>query len=450
MKNKGFDRKVDAGYSKIVLILVLPFIIVVLAYAAYNLFFIPDPVITGIEAFEFLPADETVTLGTKNVTSIDISIYQGGNKIDLLIDRPQLKETTYTLPVKPKELGLEDGAAVIVVRAKSGFLKKIKHEIRSVIDSQPPTLEVLKSPSVLNEGSAGVALLRVSGADEVYIKLNDMKFRAFVEAAPQQESGTQGSPESGGAARMYRVLFPAPFGTERASIFYAVAEDIAGNRNIKTLSTGIIPKEHRMSKITIDKPFIEKIVAPLLNMPEVSDYGRAFKTVNETMREKDHKILIDIAGKSANDIQWRGRFLQLKNSKVMATYGDVRTYFFDGEEISRSVHLGYDLASFANAPIEAANSGTVVFAGDLGIYGNTIVIDHGLGLMSIYGHLSMMTVSENQPVKKGEIIAKSGATGLAGGDHLHFGILVQGYEISPLYWWDPKWMDVNIMEYLNN
>ncbi len=133
----------------------------------------------------------------------------------------------------------------------------------------------------------------------------------------------------------------------------------------------------------------------------------------------------------------------------MARYGEKRAYHFEGEKISKSVHLGYDLASFANAPVEAANTGTVLFAGDLGIYGNTVIIDHGLGLMSIYGHLSMMMVSDNQPVKKGEIIAKSGATGLAGGDHLHFGILVHGYEVSPLYWWDPKWIDVNITEYLN-
>lgn len=434
------------GYSRIMLILVLPFIIVVLAYGAYNLFFIPEPVITGLEAFENLPADKTIPIGSKNVTSIDISIYQGGERIELLADKPRLSETTYSLPVKPKELGLADGTAIVVVKAKSGFLKKFKHEIRSLIDSEPPTLEVLRAPGVLNEGSTGVSVLRAGGADMVYIKLDDMKFRAYEsEARGDSQDQQQGLP----GTKVYHALFPAPFGTESSSVFYAIAEDIAGNTNIKALSTGLIPKNHRTSKITIDKPFIEKIVTPLLNMQGVSDYSGAFQRVNEDMRRENREVVINLAQKSGTTSQWKGRFMQLRNSKVMATYGDERTYFFEDEEISRSVHLGYDLASFANAPVEAANSGTVVYAGDLGIYGNTVIIDHGLGLMSIYGHLSMMMVSENQPVKKGEIIAKSGATGLAGGDHLHFGILVQGYEVSPLYWWDPKWIERNITEYLN-
>jgi murein DD-endopeptidase MepM/ murein hydrolase activator NlpD len=447
MLHTVFDSKRANGYSRIMLILILPFIIVILAYGAYNLFFIPDPVIKGLKSFEFLPADETVKIRSENVTAIDISIYQGGKKVELLVDKPALSETTYSLPVRPKELGLTDGTAIVVVKARSGFLKKIKHEIRAVIDTQPPSLDVLRAPSVLNEGSAGVAVLRVRGADAVYIKLNDMKFRAYKSASPRNRDDQ--SPPGNGDATIYHALFPAPFGIESSNVFYAVAEDIAGNKNIKTLSTGIIPKEHKMSTITIDKSFIDKVVSPLLNTLSVSDYKNAFRTVNEDMRGKNHDTIIEIARKSGNRTQWKGRFLQMKNSKVMATYGDERTYIIEGEKVSRSVHLGYDLASYANAPVEAANSGTVLFAGNLGIYGNTVIIDHGLGLMSIYGHLSTIMVSVNQPVKKGEVIARSGATGLAGGDHLHFGILVHGYEVSPLYWWDPKWIHTNITEYLN-
>jgi hypothetical protein len=392
MLHTDFDNRRINGYSRIMLILVLPFIIVVLAYGAYNLFFIPDPVITGLEAFEFLPADETVTIRSENVTSIDISIYQGGEKFELLVDKPELSETTYSLPVRLKELGLADGSAIVLVKAKSGLLKKIKHEIRTVIDSQPPTLEVFRAPSALNEGSAGVTVLRASGADAVYVKLDDMKFRAFESASPQ-DGGSQQNPGIGDA-KMYHVLFPAPFGIESNNVFYAVAEDIAGNKNIKALSTSLIPKDHRTSTITIDKSFIERIVSPLLNTVSISDHRSAFQTVNEELRGKNHNTIIEIARKSGVRTQWKGRFLQLKNSKVMATYGDERAYFFEGKEISKSVHLGYDLASFANAPVEAANSGTVLFAGDLGIYGNTVIIDHGLGLMSIYGHLSMPPAAE--------------------------------------------------------
>ena len=130
----------------------------------------------------------------------------------------------------------------------------------------------------------------------------------------------------------------------------------------------------------------------------------------------------------------------------MAIYGDKRTYIYKGKTISHSVHLGYDLASNAHSPVEAANSGIVRFAGDLSIYGNTVIIDHGMGLMSLYGHLSVINISEGQKVSKGDIIGKTGSTGLAGGDHLHFGILIDGYEVSPLFWWDPHWIKVNIFD----
>jgi murein DD-endopeptidase MepM/ murein hydrolase activator NlpD len=160
------------------------------------------------------------------------------------------------------------------------------------------------------------------------------------------------------------------------------------------------------------------------------------------------KTLIDISRKTESSMLWKDSFIQLSNSKVMARYGDKRTYRYKDKVISKSVHLGYDLASYSHAPVAASNSGFVRFAGDLSIYGNTIIIDHGLGLMSLYGHLSIITVKEGQQVEKGDIIAKTGSTGLAGGDHLHFGILVQGYEVSPLYWWDQHWIQVNILDTL--
>jgi murein DD-endopeptidase MepM/ murein hydrolase activator NlpD len=186
----------------------------------------------------------------------------------------------------------------------------------------------------------------------------------------------------------------------------------------------------------------------MLGSTDITDPVSAFKKINEEWRADVHKRITQIAQKTETEIFWKGRFLQLRNSKVMAIYGDERTYYYKGKPISKSVHLGYDLASVANAPVEAANTGIVRFAGDLGIYGNTVIIDHGLGLMSLYGHLSMIMAREGQAVKKGDVIGQTGSTGLAGGDHLHFGILIHGHEVSPLYWWDPYWIKVNILDYM--
>jgi murein DD-endopeptidase MepM/ murein hydrolase activator NlpD len=138
----------------------------------------------------------------------------------------------------------------------------------------------------------------------------------------------------------------------------------------------------------------------------------------------------------------------MKNAAPRAFFGDRRTYFYNGQQISESIHNGVDLASLANAPIEASNSGIVRFTGAIGIYGNSVIIDHGMGLSTLYSHLNSISVKPNQEVKKGEVIGVSGTTGLAGGDHLHFGIAINGQFIDPVEWWDPHWIADNVTKKL--
>ena len=146
---------------------------------------------------------------------------------------------------------------------------------------------------------------------------------------------------------------------------------------------------------------------------------------------------------------WRGKFNQLPNSKVGATFADHREYLMDGEVIDRQYHLGYDLSVTRKHAVPASNSGVVVFAEDLGIYGNTVIVDHGLGVMTLYSHLTSMDVSVGDSVEKKDRLGRTGTTGLAVGDHLHFGVYVQGVPVRPLEWWDAKWIDDNIWYKIN-
>jgi len=134
----------------------------------------------------------------------------------------------------------------------------------------------------------------------------------------------------------------------------------------------------------------------------------------------------------------------MKNAATMATFGDERKYFYNGDFIDKKFHLGIDLASLAMSPVQASNNGKVIYAQDLGIYGQTVVIDHGQGLYTIYGHLSEIDVNDGQIVKKGDAIGLTGSTGLATGDHLHFGFLIQGIPVNPIEWWDAHWIKDNI------
>ena len=442
-------RQRESGFGRVGMILILPFIILIIVYGAYKLFFIPDPVISGLDAFDMLPAAKQVKLNTENVRSIDISIYQDGKEINVLKDAPETGEKVYAIEVRPQDLGLKDGRAIITVKAKAGILKKLQYDIESVVDTVPPALDVVRAPVMVNQGSGGVASIRASGEDAVFIKLvekarpdMDKTFRAF-----KSEPITDTKDHSSGTS-VYYAFFPVPFDVSEGSVYYAVATDAAGNQSVKTLPTRIKMKNFQSSTITIDDSFIHRVVLPLLNETSVPDPAEAFRKVNEEWRQESVNRLLDISQDTEPRMLWKGRFLQMRNSKVMATYGDKRTYIYKGKSISKSVHLGYDLASHAYAPVEAANAGIVRFADNLSIYGNAIVIDHGLGLMSLYGHLSTIAVKKGEEVSKGQIIAQSGSTGLAGGDHLHFGVLIQGYEVSPLYWWDSNWITTNVIDLL--
>ena len=141
---------------------------------------------------------------------------------------------------------------------------------------------------------------------------------------------------------------------------------------------------------------------------------------------------------------WQGVFMRLPRSATRAGFGDKRTYHYGGKRVDQQTHLGIDLASISNSPVPAANAGKVVYAQRLGIYGRTVVIDHGWGLFSMYAHLNSFEVKEGELVQKGDIIGSTGTSGLAGGDHLHFSVLVQGVFVNPLEWWDPTWIQNNI------
>jgi murein DD-endopeptidase MepM/ murein hydrolase activator NlpD len=203
---------------------------------------------------------------------------------------------------------------------------------------------------------------------------------------------------------------------------------------------------YRKSTITISDGFIQNTVAPLVT-DVAARQGAArdiFIAVNKRVRKENEDKITAITRKSTPSVLWEGAFIQLSNSKVEANFADERTYVYNNENIDTAYHLGYDLSVTKRYPVEAANSGTVTFAGDLGIYVNTVILDHGLGLSTLYGHLSSIDVKEGDSVKKAQILGRTGETGLAAGDHLHYGVYLNGVAVLPVEWWDQKWINDNI------
>jgi murein DD-endopeptidase MepM/ murein hydrolase activator NlpD len=175
------------------------------------------------------------------------------------------------------------------------------------------------------------------------------------------------------------------------------------------------------------------------------DLAASFLRINGDLRRRNALTIAELSKKTSPEMLWKDAFQALGNASVEAGFADNRTYLYQGKEIDRQVHLGFDLAVTQRIPVLAANTGIVVYAADLGIYGNCVILDHGLGVQSLYGHLSVIEVKEGMRVEKGQMLGRSGMTGLAGGDHLHFTMLVSGQAVNPVEWWDPKWMQDRVL-----
>jgi murein DD-endopeptidase MepM/ murein hydrolase activator NlpD len=224
------------------------------------------------------------------------------------------------------------------------------------------------------------------------------------------------------------------------------ARDPAGNEATSVVERRQFPKPFMKSRIEIDDRFLQRVVPAIAeNTPgagiDTNDLVKGFLTINNNLRQQNNQAMAALASKTRPEMMWREQFSQLGNTAVESRFADFRTYFYQGKEIDRQVHLGFDLASLQQAPVPASNRGVVIFAGFLGIYGNCIVLDHGFGVQSLYAHLSTMDVKEGDAVEKGQQLGRTGTTGLAGGDHLHFTILVNGVAVNPVEWWDGHWME---------
>jgi murein DD-endopeptidase MepM/ murein hydrolase activator NlpD len=253
-----------------------------------------------------------------------------------------------------------------------------------------------------------------------------------------------GFPMPGPDKQLRFAFYAVPWDTGDASAVRLVAIDDVGNEATVAFVDQFFPKPIKSDVIQVTDAFLNKVVPEILSQTsEVRDQGdlvKNFLAINGDLRRKEADFLKGLAQKSARQFLWTQPFLPMKNAKITAAFAQRRTYMYQGKEIDQQTHLGFDMASVQRDAVLASNSGTVVLAHFFGIYGNAVIIDHGYGLMSLYGHLSSIAVKEGQHVDRSQELGRSGQTGLAGGDHLHFTMLLGGLPVNPVEWWDPHWI----------
>jgi murein DD-endopeptidase MepM/ murein hydrolase activator NlpD len=222
-----------------------------------------------------------------------------------------------------------------------------------------------------------------------------------------------------------------------------IARDAAGNQRDIYLPCTIKPRRFGERTLAVDDEFLARKVPEIEHdsgLPVAADLLKGYLYINGELRQQNDARIREATAHSAPEPLWDGAFHRQSNAAPLSSFADRRTYTYHGEVIDHQTHLGYDLASLKLSPVEAAQNGTVVFAGNLGIYGNAVILDHGLGISSLYGHLSSIAVRVGEHVKTGQTLGQTGETGLAGGDHLHFSILLSGVPVDPIEWWDAHWL----------
>lgn len=300
---------------------------------------------------------------------------------------------------------------------------------------RPPELELLSSQHYGRQGGSGAVVYRVG----------DTAVASGVRAG---DHISPGSPKVDGEPGDRFVIYALPWDLGDPSAIRLFAEDDAGNRAELPFLDHFRPRPPREAEIRLTDAFLERVVPAVAGRTAGFDASGSlldqYLVINGELRRAELARLAELSAASDEAFLWSGAFLRMAGSARMAGFAEVRSYRYDGREVDRQTHLGLDLASTARAPVPAPNSGRVLFAGWMSLYGNAVVIDHGYGLLTVSSHLSSIDVAEGELVEKGRIIGRSGATGLAGGDHLHLELLVHGQSVDPVEWLDPRWIENNI------
>jgi murein DD-endopeptidase MepM/ murein hydrolase activator NlpD len=395
------------------------------------------------------PVEIEVSEGSRGFASVEAELVQGSNRIALLsesfVTPPGWKLWSHGLGAKIWKLdlgknaqpSLVEGPATLRVTASPApaWFRRGEPAVAEIVlpvRLVPPSLGLLSSQHYVAQGGSEVVVYQ-AGATSV---------RDGVEIG---ERFFPGFPLPGGAPGTRFALFALPWDTGNADDLRLVAADEVGNRSTLPFVDQVFPHPPPADDIQLDDRFLAKVVPEILSQtPDAPDAGSAVQNylwINRELRRRNAAELAALAPASPQSFLWRAAFLALPGGQVMSSFADRRSYVYGGREIDTQVHLGFDLASVARADVPAANDGVVVLAKYLGIYGNTVVVDHGYGLMSLYAHLSSIGVEVGATVRRGQPLGKSGATGLAGGDHLHFSFLLQGLPVRPAEWWDAHWIE---------
>ncbi len=357
-------------------------------------------------------------------------------------------EDSFKIPINFNNQKISDGDALIIVQVSDysfrgwnkGNISYLEEKV--TIDSVPPKVEILTRKHNIKRGGSGLVIYRLfEDGIQSGVMVDDNFFPGFSGMFSDKF--------------IYAAFIGIAQNQGQGAKIAVIARDSAGNQTRKGFHYYIGNKKFKTDILNISQNFLDGKM-PNFTLEQDSgnngieqSYLKKFIYINSKIREKNSSEILKRSLETKNKLMWKGKFLRLQGSARRASFGDRRIYKYNGKEIGRAVHLGVDLASVKKSKVPAANSGIIIATEDFGIFGNSVIIDHGFGLCTLYSHLSSFSVKKGDKVNRGDIIGRTGKTGLAGGDHLHFGVFVNNIFVDPVEWWDQKWINNNIMSKIN-
>ena len=392
------------------------------------------------------PVSFTVTDTKSGLRSIKIVAIQNGKEKKVFTKEYPRQEKNGTagttqeeikVELNAKALGLKEGEAVLRVEAIDYSLRGLLKGNSSTmfhtfnIDTKPPKVSIIHSEKYIEPGGAGIVIYRVDDQVKHGVMINETYHPGF----PLNESSDS----------KYIAYIALPYTALEISKSVIIAEDAAGNRTVKPFAPVMKKAKQKKDRINIGDGFLSR------KLPEFEEHYpemegnpvQKYLYTNRKVRAMNNQKIHDLCMNPEHNKLWSGKFIRMAGSSK-AGFADHRTYYYKGEAIDKQVHLGMDIASTQHAKIKAAGTGKTIFCDYLGIYGNMVMIDHGQGVVSLYSHLSQINVASGDSINQGDILGNSGTSGMAGGDHLHFSMLVNGIFVTPKEWWDQHWIDVTI------
>jgi murein DD-endopeptidase MepM/ murein hydrolase activator NlpD len=352
---------------------------------------------------------------------------------------------------------VQEGAGKLKVTASRMAFGRVKTKAASAekdleVRLRPPRVQVLSTHHYINQGGVESIVYRVEPAGVPSgVMVGDRRFPGYPAAGAANLAADLPKDRLGDAA-VHIAFFALDWNQDPNAPMFIYAEDEAGNRGRADFERRVFPKAFKSSTIQVDDAFLNKVVpaieAETTSLRAQGNLIDRYLVINRDLRKTNNELIAKLREKSSKDLQWSGPFVPFANGAVQASFADQRTYVYQAREVDKQVHLGFDLASNANAPVIAGARGIVVHAGFLGIYGNCVILDHGMGLQSLYAHLSSIGTSVGQTVERGAELGRTGTTGLAAGDHLHYTMLLQGQAVNPVEWWDSHWIEDRIVRKL--